>query len=356
MGTPTASAVAGAQVTSPAPRDVWHDVAARDDHALPTQTPAWLDALCAAGPFEDASRLYTFDTGLRIVVPLVRRRGWPARRIAEESWPRWGIGGPLAGGVPTATQMRLVLRDLARRPAVRVAVRLGPEAAAVWSAAARDGFAVRDGPTQVLDLEGGFGTVWDHRFHHRVRRAVTRAEKSAVEVEVDRAGRLVPVFQQLYEESIDRWAEQQHEPLALARWRRTREDPPRMLAAVAERFGEDCAVWLASCDGRPAAAIVVLRHGRHAKYWRGAMDKELAHPVRANHLLHRLAIEDACVAGCRTYHLGDSRPGSSLAEFKASFGARFVSAPAYYRERLPLAAADREARALVKRVIGFRDA
>jgi hypothetical protein len=336
---------------------VWRDLADRDEHAVVTQTPAWLDALCAAWPFEDASRLYRFDSGLRIGVPMARRRGWPARRIAEESWPRWGLGGAVvADGVPDARQARLVFRDLAARPALRVSVRFGPEAAPAWRAAVPPTFTTLDCPTQVLNLEGGFGTVWKKRFHTRVRRAVGRAEKSAVEVEVDRTGRLVPAFQRLYEESIERWAAQQHEPLAFARWRRRREEPPGALQAVAERFGESCAVWMATCDGQPAAAIVVLRHGRHAKYWRGAMDKDLAHPVRANHLLHRLAIEDACAAGCRAYHMGDSRPGSSLAEFKESFGAEFVDSPAYYRERLPLTAADRELRSLVKRLIRFQDA
>lgn len=347
----------GALVTSPAPRDLWQAMADADEHALVTQTPAWVDALCAAWPFEDASRLYRFDTGLRVVMPMVRRRGWPARRIAEESWPRWGLGGAVvADGVPEPRQARLVFRDLARRPALRVSVRFGPEAADAWHAAVPADFTTRECPTQVLDLRGGFGAVWDHRFHTRVRRAVVRAEKSAVEVEVDRTGRLIPAFQRLYEESIERWARQQNEPLAFARWRRGREEPWRAAEAVAKRFGTDCAVWLATCDGRPAAAIVVLRHGAHAKYWQGAMDRDLAHPVRANHLLHKLAIEDACAAGCRTYHMGDSRPGSSLAEFKESFGAQFLDSPAYYRERLPLTEADRRARSLVKRLIRFQDA
>jgi hypothetical protein len=353
----TVTNVAGVQVTSPAPRDLWQDLADGDEHALVTQTPTWLDAICDAWHFEDASRLYQFDTGLEVVVPAARRRGWPARRIAEESWPRWGMGGAVvSGGVPDVGQARLVFQDLARRPALRVSIRFGPEAAPAWSAAVPDTFATVECPTQVLDLEGGFGTVWDRRFHTRVRRAVVRAEKSAVEVEADRTGRLVPAFQRLFEQSIERWAEQQHEPLAFARWRRMRDDPPRALEAVAERFGESCTVWMASRDGQPVAAIVVLRHGVHAKYWRGVMDKKLAHPVRANHLLHRLAIEEACEAGCRTYHMGDSRPGSSLAEFKESFGAGFLDSPAYYRERLPLTAADRALRTLVKRVMRFRDA
>ena len=94
----TVTTIAGAQVTSPAPRAVWRDLAERDEHALVTQTPTWLDAICDTWRFEDASRLYQFDTGLQIVVPSARPRGWPARRIAEESWPRWGLGGAVVSG------------------------------------------------------------------------------------------------------------------------------------------------------------------------------------------------------------------------------------------------------------------
>jgi hypothetical protein len=61
-------------------------------------------------------------------------------------------------------------------------------------------------------------------------------------------------------------------------------------------------------------------------------------------------------AGCLVYDMGDARPGSSLARFKENLGARLVRSPAYYRERLPITAADRRLRASVKRLIGFRDA
>ncbi|MFJ9459655.1 GNAT family N-acetyltransferase [Kitasatospora sp. NPDC101447] len=348
---------AGVEVTSPAPREVWWELIARDAEALVTQTPTWLDCLCEAWPWEDASRLYRFVDGRRLLVPLVRHRRWPMRLLTEESWPGWGVGGAVVpDGAPDAREARLVLADLADRPALRVAVRFGPGSAAVWNEVVPGAFSAVDRTTYLLDLDGGWEEVWSHRFHQQVRRGVRRAEREDVEVEVDRSGRLVPQFRRLYEESVVRWAEQQNEPLALARWRRRREEPPRLLEAVAERFGSSCAIWLARCGGQPAAAIVVLRHGTHTKYWRGAMDRSLAHPVHANHLLHRLAIEDACAAGSRLYDMGDARPESSLAQFKQSFGARPAASPAYYRERLPLTALDRRLRGAVKRVIGFRDA
>jgi hypothetical protein len=101
------------------------------------------------------------------------------------------------------------------------------------------------------------------------------------------------VFWDLYEKSIQRWSAVQHEPLWLTRWRTVRATPPGMLATVARQFGANFGIWVARSAGVPVAAIIVLRSGAYAKYWRGAMDKELATRVRANEFLHRLAIEEA---------------------------------------------------------------
>src|SRR5438876_910923 len=60
-------------ISSPAPRDAWEEVLRRAPLALETQSPAWADATCAAGGFEDASRLYETANGRRLVLPLLRR-------------------------------------------------------------------------------------------------------------------------------------------------------------------------------------------------------------------------------------------------------------------------------------------
>ncbi|MFE9650477.1 GNAT family N-acetyltransferase [Streptomyces sp. NPDC006365] len=353
----TDSAVCPAHITTPAPRETWWELAAQDAACHVTQTPTWLDCLCGTGPYQDGSRLYEFDDGSRIVLPLVSRRRRPQWLDAEESWPAdWGIGGPVVAGHVGPEKARAVFGDLARRPVLQIGVRLRPGDAEAWEKAVPTGFRMEPHMTQVVNLDGGFGTVWQRRFHTRVRRDVRRAESAHLDVEVDRTGRLVPVFHHLYEQSIERWAGQQHEPLALARWRRRREFPSRRLAEVAARFGEACAIWVAWHAGEPAAAAVVLRHGHHAKLWRAAMNRELAHPVRASPLLMRLAIEEACEAGCRCYDMGESAPGSSLAHFKAGFGADTYSSPRYLRERLPVSAVEHRLRTAVKRVIRFQDA
>ncbi len=119
-------------------------------------------------------------------------------------------------------------------------------------------------------------------------------------------------------------------------------------------LGEACRIWVAWHNGQPAAAILVLQ-GSNASYIRGMMDKELAGPTRANYLLHRLAIEEACEAGCRYYDMGESGSSTSLAQFKTRFGARPCPYAEYHIERLPITSLHRHARGAIKRMIGFRD-
>ncbi|MGZ0145913.1 GNAT family N-acetyltransferase [Kribbella sp. WER1] len=339
-------------VVSPAPVEAWREVLCNDREAGPGQTPEWLAAIREVGPYRDVSRLYTFDDGRRVVLPLAGRLA--GVMAVEESWPfDWGIGGPVCDGPVDDTHVRLVYDDLLARRALRLTVRPGPFASSGWRRTPGS-FSVTEHTSYCLDLRGGYDVLWGN-FHSRVRRAVRKAERSGLRIEVDRSGRLVDVFDRLYRLSVARWAEQQHEPLALARWRAARANPRRKFAAVARQLGERCAIWIAWYGDEPAAGLVVLRNGDHVRYWRGAMDHRIANPTRANDLLHREVIADACATGAIRYHLGDSRPGSSLAAFKTGFGATPHLSSSYRTERLPLTAADSAVRTAVKRALAFRD-
>jgi Acetyltransferase (GNAT) domain len=342
-------------VTSPVPRDVWDSLLRSDPGAVVTQSLPWRDAVFADGRYRDVSRLYEFASGRRIALPLARRRraGWAA---VTASWPRaWGLCGPICqDGQVSAAEAAAVLADVAGRGTVAAEIQFREGASAAWLGAAR-GYRVSERGSHVLDLAGGFSEVWSRRFRGTARTAVRKAERSGLEVEVDRSGQALQVFSDLYERSIHRWAAMQHEPVALTRWRTIRATPPRMLAAVSQQFGKDCEIWVARSKGVPAAAIIVLRSGSNAKYWRGAMDKELATPVRANEFLHSRAIEEACRDGYLSYEMGRTRPGSPLAAFKEKLGATMRPGYTLRTERLPLEATRGLARNAVKSLIGFRD-
>jgi hypothetical protein len=341
-------------VLSPAPRAEWDAIFRSDPEALVSQTPEWTAALCRDGRFQDASRLYELPGDRLAILPMLRYRGLPRRWGVEASLPpACGIGGLLATGGVRAEDVAAVFAELAARPALRTSLTPNPLQTREWAAARPARCAVVPRVAHALELGRPFDQVWSHSFTGTARTAVRKAERAGLTVRRDTSGELVDVFYGLFERSLRRWADQQHEPTWLADWRGRRRDPVQKLRAITA-LGEMSRIWVAFQDERPAAAILVLQ-GHNAHYTRGAMDKELAGPTRANYLLHSLAIEEACAAGCRWYHMGETGESRSLAQFKTRFGARPLAHADYHLERLPLTAADRRARSAVKRTIGFRD-
>ncbi len=156
-------ALAGTRIVSPAPRQVWRDVIVSDPDTVVTQSPEWLDCLCATRGFVDASRLYVLPDGRRVVLPLVAREV-AGVRLSEESMPYgWGYGGVIAeGGELTAADRCLVLSDLAGRRVVR-SVLVNPLAGAGWAEVAPAGTVQAPYTSAVIDLEGGFDLVWSKR-------------------------------------------------------------------------------------------------------------------------------------------------------------------------------------------------
>jgi hypothetical protein len=343
-------------ITSPVPREAWESLIRSDPDAVVNQSLAWRDAVFADGRYRDVSRLYEFPSGQQVALPLARRRAATAWTAVTASWPRnWGICGPISrGGQIGKMEAAAVLADLAGRGTLAAEIQLRHGAAEAWLNEARQ-YRIEERGCHVLDLAGGFGEVWTHKFRGTARTAVRKAERSDLEVEVDRTGQLLDVFCDLYEKSIQRWSARQHEPLRLTRWRTTRTTPPKMLAAVSQHFGKDCGIWVARSKGVPVAAIIVLQSGTYTRYWRGAMDKELATPVRANEFLHSIAIEQACRDGYRYYDMGQSRPSSPLAAFKEKLGAAWQPTYTLRTERIPLQPVKRVSRDAAKRMIGFRD-
>lgn len=352
MSAPTLAPTAGAptlvEVVSPAPREEWAALVAADPTSMADHSPAWTDVLTATSPFEDASRLYRFADGRRMVLPLARRRG------ALVSFPDgWGIGG-LVGDARDVAAVTAVLTDLATAPALLARVRPDPLAGDLWArAGAAVGATARPRRAHVIDLTVGLDGLWDG-LSGSVRRSVKKARKAGLVITDEATAANLTAYYRLYLLSLDRWAQRSREPRWLARRRGIRRDPLRKLEVMADVLGDRFRLWLAWLDGEPVAgSIVLLGNAGHAT--RGAIDRERAAPTRASHLLEWLALEEAVAGGATVQHLGESGTSASLSMFKESFGARPVTYADHTLERLPVTAADRHLRTGVKRLVGFRD-
>lgn len=330
------SGTARASVLIPAPRDIWKQVLASDPAATIQQTPEWFDAIARVSGHTDASRFYALRDGRQLVVPILRKAPLPGVHLDASFPANYGQGGILASGGIRDSDVRYVLTDLKHTSAVSTRLGCNHDIAEHWARGAVPGVLMLPRRMEVIDLQGGFSEVWERGFRSSARRKVRKAERSGVVVERDTTGRLVPAFYDLYLAWTDRRAEESGVPQALARRMARRREPFEKFEAVAAALGDRCRVWLASLEGEPVASIITLVHGRHTICWRGYARKELASPVAATNLLERLAIEDACEAGCSFYNLGQSGGVVELEQFKQSLGATPRVSLEYRIERMPV--------------------
>ncbi|MGH3972549.1 MAG: hypothetical protein ACRDS9_04385, partial [Pseudonocardiaceae bacterium] len=113
---------------------------------------------------------------------------------------------------------------------------VGKEDAQAWASAVPSTVYSIARTAQILDLRGGFPTVWSKRFTSKVRSNSRKAERRGVVVESDSTGRLIPVFDVLYRSSVDRWAQDRDYPLTLMRWLAQRQRLQDKFATVARRL------------------------------------------------------------------------------------------------------------------------
>jgi hypothetical protein len=342
-------------VVSPAPRAQWNETWHRDPLALPTQGPDWMAAVTFAGAYVDRSRLYRFGDGSKAILPLFSRTGLAGAFRGLSSPPAaWGFGGVLSDRPLTAAHYELVGTDLERSEALQISIRPNPLCPTAWQVMEGRGWISLPRRAHVLRLTEDFETIRAKRFSSNARRHLRTAQAAGLELICGHDPELIGEFHVLLTASFNRWAAQQSEPAFIARLRGRWRDPLMKFMAMSEALGPQMKIFLARLEGRPVAAILVL-FGRNAHYTRGAMDKGLAAPTAANYLLHAAAIEEACLRGCATYHMGETGQSKSLADFKEKFGAVGVDYRELRHERLPVSKVDAALRTAVKKMLGMND-
>ncbi|WP_042432225.1 GNAT family N-acetyltransferase [Streptacidiphilus anmyonensis] len=323
------------QVVSPAPRSAWDALLASDPGASVFQTPAWFDAVVRLTGARDASRLYVTREGRNLLLPLVRRSLVPGLAF-EAAYPhRMGPGGLLATGGLRPSDVALVLSDLLGERSAGIRVSAMHDVTDCWEQGLVRGVEAIRSRVHVLDLDGGFSEVWSHRFHASTRKNVHKAERAGLTVEHDASERSVAAFYDLYLQWSAERAEKSGLPWSLAAALARRREPLPMFQALAGSLDGACRIWLARYEGEPVAGLVTFVYRNHAVSFRSYAVKRFA-SLRASLLLQRVAIEDACEQGCRSYSMGMSGGVAGLESYKEAMGAVPRTVLDCRVERLPL--------------------
>lgn len=335
------------EVLSPAPRLAWRKFFQNTPSAPASLAPEWFDGLAARSGYRDASRLYTFSSGRRLILPLAARRR-TGILLSEHSWPEgWGYGGVLVegGGEPTTTELGALTDDLSRRPAVRTSVTPDPLAATVWSRSYPPGAVVTARRSQLIDLSGGADAA-TQAFHSGVRRELRKALRQGLETVRDTSGGLLDEFERLYRQALLRWGAARHHPRWLVNALERHRNRPGMLRAIHRTCPDALTLWGAVRAGETLAVYAILSHQERAWEWLGAVDLNLARQTGATALLVSAIIEHEHGAGRRWLDLGESDRGSGVEERKRRFGATAYDFSTLHLDRLPVTRAQTSLRGL----------
>ena len=163
-----------------------------------------------------------------------------------------------------------------------------------------------DGVTHVIDLDGGFDTVWEQRFASDRRKRVRRARRLGVTVEQSTAPSDLLDHYRIYADRVKSFGTQVPHPLELFQ---------ELLARGAEKVR----LFVARHEGMVVGGHFNFYHGSDVIAWYG-MTSERGDSLQAGTLLYSEAIRDACDGGHRSYNLGGSLGRRSLIEYKESLG------------------------------------
>jgi Acetyltransferase (GNAT) domain len=306
------------------------------------QTPVWLEACCAAGGFEDASRLYEMADGREIVTPMVRPKRLAAVRPTRSMPDGWGYGGVIAPGRVGPEDIAAVLDDILGSVNSCV-VKTGPLTFDAWRPVpARRRSSHR---RHIVDIGEGFDALWSE-ISSGTRNKVRKAEKGGVRVRWGPATELAHLHSSIHLRWAAARARRRGVPVRLAIARAKRDQPLRALMQIAERLGERCRISIATIGDEPVASSVMLFHGDYAHGWRAASLREADTTGYANYLLTARSLQEAAERGHRFVDLGESGGVRSLESFKEHFcaeprpydvllfGSRTATSAAWAWERL----------------------
>ncbi|HEX5132396.1 MAG TPA: GNAT family N-acetyltransferase [Candidatus Krumholzibacteria bacterium] len=264
-------------------------------------TRVWLESLAVAYPRMRPRCALARDGGtVRGFLPFFESPRGPLRSVW--SLPFGTYGGPVGDGDGVEHALLDVFDAELRRPGTLEAGWVDFHNRSTGATGT-----VETATTHVLDLRGGFDTVWRERFDKPRRRRVRRAEEKGVEVR--RAGGEADIhgFLQVYRQRLDAWDSGEGHP-------------ERLFHDLVARGGDGrVRMFVAVHAGEVVGGHLNLYHGRSVIAWYG-MASAAGDELNAGTLLYAHCIRDACDGGYEDYNLGASLGKESLIAYKESLG------------------------------------
>ena len=276
------------------------------------QTRTWANIMKDSYGFEIATRLYLFDDGAEVLLPLMKtftRFGFFAEYV---SMPLT-YGGFVSSSAIEKQKIEAIFDTFAANEAVVI----GPRP--LFPLDCGQGVLRLNSYTHILQLDGGFEQVWNHRVKYKRRNRCRKAQEMGVEIVQDCSPEAFKEYYSIYLSAS--LAREQTSPYPLALFEEIAGKP------------ENIKLWLAKLDKKTIAGSIAFYNHQGLLYWSESTFAEFMHYHPADALVGHI-IEDACNHGFKYIDFGGSAAagGHELEGVrfrKENFGAERVDYSSY---------------------------
>ncbi|MDH3214726.1 MAG: GNAT family N-acetyltransferase [Candidatus Krumholzibacteria bacterium] len=160
--------------------------------------------------------------------------------------------------------------------------------------------------TQLLDLRGGFESVWSSQFDKSKRRQTRKAKREGIEILVSRSPDEVRQYHSIYAQRCVEWQQRMRYPESL-------------FVELVRTGGERVKLFLARAGDTILGGHLNFYFGDTVIAWNGVTTVD-SRSTQVSTLLYSTCIRHACENGYRRYNLGASLGKESLMLYKESLG------------------------------------
>ena len=275
------------------------------------QTREWFDIWTRFAGFESVTKLISFQSGKKALLPLTRLR------LAKGLLPVYFLSPKGFGGAVCKDHLDAAEREDLFAVLAKIKIFYGVANPYDSLTGSMDRFKEHDF-TQYLDLSAGFEPLlgkWEWGHLRRAKKGVFREGVTAELAVTEEDWRS---YYALYQENLARWGTATTNAY---RW--------ELFDVMRLKKTDKIKLWLAKYQGHVIAGSLCFYHNRHVAYWHSATSEKYFRKINGTHALQYFIIKDACENGFLHYDFLPSSGIEGVIAFKKGFAPQILPIQIY---------------------------
>jgi len=271
------------------------------------QLPIWAETFEKTYPdCKIATKLFTFDDGIEVLVPLVET-SYKLGFKSFESLPGGGYGGFLWNKRPSEAQLKQLLKHILNKKVLSLAIFPNPLDWESLQFLEDNGFECKKAFTHILKLDK-HEVLWGN-LTHACKKNIKQAQRENLKLVEGQLDDLGPSYYEMYRDSAKRWDMEEKGMI-----------PLEFFQKLMQVDGEKIKLFFVEKEGRKIAGVI-MGYGKGESFQWHAVSFYQYENLRPTNFWEWEVIRDAYEKGYEIHNFGASIGLPGVQRFKESFGA-----------------------------------